>query len=89
MCIYSQYTYAERMTSYFQQDSAIPHTAAVSMMELRRIFGGGGERIISKNLWPPQSPDLTACDFYLWGTLKGKVYRKNPHSIEDLKRYII
>ena len=75
------------MASYFQQDSAIPHTAAVSMMELRRIFGGG-ERIISKNLWPPRSPYLTACDFYLWGTLKGRVYRKNPHSIDDLKRCI-
>jgi hypothetical protein len=29
-----------------------------------------------KNLfpWPPRSPDLTPCDFYLWGFVKDSVY---------------
>lgn len=78
-------TYAERLSVYFQQDSATAHTAGRSIRELRRIFG---TRLISNNLWPPRSPDLTPCDFYLWGTLKSRVYRKNPHSINELKDYI-
>ncbi|KAL4118985.1 hypothetical protein QTP88_011863 [Uroleucon formosanum] len=24
--------------------------------------------------WPPRSPDLTVCDFFLWGYVKEKVY---------------
>ncbi|GBM35241.1 hypothetical protein AVEN_45510-1 [Araneus ventricosus] len=24
--------------------------------------------------WPPRSPDLKPCDFFLWGYVKGKVY---------------
>ena len=24
--------------------------------------------------WPPQSPDLTVCDFFLWGFVKDNVY---------------
>jgi len=43
------------------------------------------DRSISKNLWPPRSPDLTPTDFLLWGLLKGKVYKNTPHTIEQLK----
>ncbi|GBN23572.1 hypothetical protein AVEN_144157-1 [Araneus ventricosus] len=24
--------------------------------------------------WPPRSPDLTPCDFFLWGYVKDKIY---------------
>jgi len=24
--------------------------------------------------WPPRSPDLTVCDFFLWGYVKDRVY---------------
>lgn len=34
--------------------------------------------------WPPRSPDLTPCDFFLWGYIKSKVYVTPPQSIEDL-----
>ena len=43
------------------------------------------DRIISKNLWPPRSPDLTPADFFLWGILKSKVYKNTPRTIEQLK----
>ena len=46
------------------------------------------ERTISKGLWPPRSPDLPLCDFYLWGTLKQKVYANNPHNLDQLKENI-
>jgi hypothetical protein len=31
------------------------------------------------------SPDLIPCDFYLWGNLKDKDYRKNSKTKEQLK----
>ncbi|KAJ9575347.1 hypothetical protein L9F63_025702, partial [Diploptera punctata] len=31
---------------------------------------------------------LTVCDFYLWGSLKDKVYKTNPHTLEELKNNI-
>ena len=37
------------------------------------------------NLWPPGSSDLTSADFFLWGILKGKVYKNTPRLIEHLK----
>lgn len=38
---------------------------------------------------PARSPDLSACDFWLWGYLKSKVYARNPQSISDLKNIIV
>jgi len=32
-----------------------------------------------------RSPDLTPADFFLWGPLKGKVYKNTPRTIEQLK----
>ena len=32
--------------------------------------------------------DLTAYDFYLWGNLKNKVYKTNPHTLDELKQNI-
>lgn len=34
--------------------------------------------------WPPRSPDLTPCDYFLWGYLKTKVYRTPPANIDEL-----
>ena len=44
----------------FQQDGATAHTLNASLTFLQTIFGS---RIISKNLWPPRSPDRTSPDF--------------------------
>jgi hypothetical protein len=52
------------------------------MRETESFFEG---RIISKNIWPPRSPDLTPADFFLWGLLKSKVYKNTPRTIEQLK----
>jgi hypothetical protein len=46
------------------------------------------DRLISKNLWPPRSPDLSPPDFFLWGHLKEIVYQENPHTLEDLRNNI-
>jgi hypothetical protein len=38
--------------------------------------------------WPARSPDLTACDYWLWAYLKEKVYTWKPHDIDMLKKTI-
>ena len=35
--------------------------------------------------WPPCSPYLSACDFFLWGYLISKVYVRKPRTVDDLK----
>jgi hypothetical protein len=55
-------------------------------MEMLKQFSD--DRIISKNLWPPWSPDLTLPDYFLWGYLKQIVYSNRPQTIEDLKQNI-
>ena len=40
-------------------------------------------------MWPPRSPDLNPCDFYLWGHLKSMVYNNPlPKTLDDLKANI-
>ena len=53
---------------------------------LKKIFG---DRFISKNLWPPRSPDLIIPDFSLLGYLKDKFYEGNPQTIDNLKISVI
>ena len=39
--------------------------------------------------WPPRSPDLTPCDFFLWGYVKGLVYVPPlPTNVVELKQRI-
>lgn len=70
---------------WFQQDGARCHTSNETMAYLKTFFD---DRLISKGLWPPRSPDLTPLDFYLWGYLKEKIFRFPPVSIEGLKSRI-
>ena len=39
--------------------------------------------------WPPRSPDITPCDFFLWGFVKSQVYREPVQDIADLKQKIV
>jgi len=38
--------------------------------------------------WPPGSPDLIPCDYFLWGYLKAEVIKYRPGTIEELKEAI-
>ena len=40
---------------------------------------------MDKNRWPPRSPDLNPCDFYLQGYLKARVYNPLPNNLDELK----
>ena len=55
------------------------------MREIERV---SQDRIISRDLWPACSPDITPCDFNLWVRLKNAVYKTNSGTLEELKRNI-
>ena len=38
--------------------------------------------------WPLRSPDLSMCDFYLWGFLKSRVYAGKPCTLGESKTAI-
>ena len=67
---------------HFQQDGVTPHTATIVQTWLGKRFG---ERFIDKDSWPPRSPDINPCDFYLWGHLKEVAYNPLPKTLDDLK----
>ena len=47
-----------------------------------------GDQFIGKKQWPPRSPDLNPCDYFLWGYLKSKVYKPLPYTLDQLKANI-
>ena len=73
---------AEYQKHFFLQDGATPHTANTVQTWLKEKFL---TKFIDKSPWPPRSPDLNPCDFFLWGYLKGRVYNPLPKTLEDLK----
>ncbi|XP_075910722.1 uncharacterized protein LOC142906541 isoform X3 [Petromyzon marinus] len=77
-----------RLTGYFQLDSAAPHFASNVRAHLNRKFerrwiGRGGPVN-----WPAHSPDLTPCDFWLWGMVMERVYATKPRDVRDLRQKI-
>ena len=78
-----------RNTMYFMQDGAPPHFSREVRQFLDNKFNG---RWIGRGgpvPWPPRSPDLTPCDFFLWGYVKSLVYKTEIVSEEDLRAKII
>ncbi|GBO01185.1 hypothetical protein AVEN_234091-1 [Araneus ventricosus] len=68
------------------QDGAPPHIDHHVKQLLRHHFTDA--RVISphfRTACPPLSPDITLCDFWLWGFLKDNIYRKSPASLSDMK----
>jgi hypothetical protein len=37
---------------------------------------------------PPNSPDLTPLDFFVWGVLKNAVYSSKQRTLQDLRREV-
>lgn len=75
-----------RQNMYFMHDGAPPHFARTVRNYLNAQFAGmwigrGQEAPIH---WPPRSPDLNPCDFFIWGALKTKVYEVQINNPEQL-----
>ena len=73
---------------WFQQDGVTAHTARASMTAVRAAFPNHVISRFGDLPWPPRSPDLSMCDFYLWGFLKSRVYAAKPRTLEELKTAI-
>ena len=74
--------------AWWVQDGAPAHRSRVVRDCLAELFN---IRIIALNHpveWPARSPDLTPCDFFLWGHLKGLVYTIPPTDLNELRRRI-
>jgi hypothetical protein len=79
----------ELSSVWLQQDGATAHTARASMSVLQEMFS---QHVISRGgdvSWPVHSPDLSACNYFLWGYLKRKVFILKPRTIEKLKQRIM
>ncbi|KAK3931512.1 Transposable element Tc1 transposase [Frankliniella fusca] len=77
---------------WFMQDGCPAHTSHRARRVLNATWTN---RWIGKHSpvqsWPPRSPDLTPCDFWLWGTLKARLFPVNGaryDNPEDLKAAI-
>lgn len=78
----------ENENMWFMQDGCPSHYATNVRNELDQHFRNRwiGRRGYVE--WAPRSPDLTPCDFFLWGFLKDKVFARRPRSLADLRNYI-
>lgn len=71
----------------WQQDGATPH----SVLEVREHLNGQFDIWIGNGgpiPWPPNSPDLTPLDAFLWGYLKDKVNYDFNQNVEIIKTKI-
>ncbi|KFM82053.1 hypothetical protein X975_03897, partial [Stegodyphus mimosarum] len=75
----------------FQQDEATPHWSTEVCTFLnqhlpKRWIGRSGAADDVFYSWPPRSPDLTPCDFFLWDYVKNRVFvPPMPKTNEELK----
>jgi hypothetical protein len=59
--------------TFFQQDGAASHTARDSMSAVRNLFPNHVISRYGDTTRPARSPNISACDFFLWGYLKSQV----------------
>lgn len=69
----------------FQQDSAPSHSAN----DTQKLLKNHSLDFITKEDWPPSSPDLNPLDYSIWGTLEARVNAKFHRSLDSLKRALI
>lgn len=82
---------ATRQRMWYMHDGAPAHFSLIARNWLNqpnhyanRWIGRGGPIV-----WPPRSPDLNPCDFYLWGHCSALVYNTPVQDVEDLRQRVI
>lgn len=74
---------------WYQLDGAPAHSTLAVKDRLTEMFG---QRWMGRNgprRWPPRSPDLTPLDFFLWGFIKGEVYKTPCDTANEMIARII
>ena len=80
---------SDRERLWFMQDGAPAHHSNHALSFLREKFG---ERLIALGTrdnptpvtWPPHSPELNVCDYWLWSYVEMKVKKQKPKNREEL-----
>ena len=44
---------------------------------------------LESNLWPPNSPDLSPVDDEIWTVIQHRVYHRQIHIVDEVKRRLI
>ena len=70
------------------QDGAPAHRARVVHNRLQQLFPNRVVGLGHTVEWPPRSPDLTPCDYFLWGYIKDQVYKTVPPTLAVLQQRI-
>ena len=73
---------------WLAQDGAPAHISVEVSTWMTQIFGRKIIALHHPYEWPPRSPDLTPCDFFLWGCMKSQVYATPPLDMADLVQRI-
>jgi len=68
--------------AFKQQESAPVHRARDNSQLLQRETPD----FIGPDLWPPNSPDLNAVDYKIWGVMQQRVYESRINSDDELKQ---
>jgi len=45
--------------------------------------------LIASNMWPRNSPDLSPVECEIWAVVQHRIYHRQIHSVDELKRQII
>lgn len=78
----------QRENLWFQQDGATSHTTRRALNLLQEMFPNKVVSLRGDIGWPPRSPDLSPCDYFLWGYLKSRVFTHRPRTLEELRAAI-
>ncbi|PNF30633.1 hypothetical protein B7P43_G06195, partial [Cryptotermes secundus] len=74
---------------FCSKTGATCHTARASMAVVNSLFPNHVISRCGDIIWPAWSPDLSTCDFLLWGYLKSQVFKAPaPHTVQELKHRI-
>ena len=74
---------------WWAQDGAPPHRLVAVRQRLAELFGNRVIAVYNEVEWPPRSPDLTPCDFFLWGDLQNKIFTTPPANVQELRARIV
>jgi hypothetical protein len=69
---------------FFQQDGTPPHWSLIVRASLNQNFPNRWIGRAGPHSWPARSPDITPCDFFLWGYVEDCGCRTPVADINDL-----
>jgi len=66
-----------------------PRRARATVELLRQETSQETPNFLAPNLWPPNSPDFSPVFYEIWAVMQHRVYHRQIHSVDELKRPLI